>query len=655
MSQNDRQSAQSGDGAGRLPPNFISTMIYQVFAIVACLFIAVFLMHGLEVVPAPKPTATPSDADPAVGRIWIVDAGSAAANDANPGTATQPLRSIASAARQALPGDEVVVRPGVYRECVSPGRGGEASRPIVYRAEFPGRTTISGADPWAPTWVALSDGIFRTEVPVVAPTAGANPFLRTISLGGSDESKPARPSSEPMPVVLGQIALNGVPLEQVETQAELAALTGSWMVSSDGVHIQFHPPFGFDPTRDNLEISVRSQVFAPIRRGLGYIVVRGFVFELAANQGPFPMRGMVSVRSGHDWTIEDCTVRYAATVGIDCGSETWDVENMDADPADRNLILGGRHMVRGNHVYRNGLSGIAGWNHSGTQITGNIVEGNNRQHFPRMSGGWEEWAGIKLHCTDSTISGNLVRDNHGYGIWIDGGHADAIVRNNLVLRNVGAGIFLELNGSKGHPCRVEDNIVAWTRSAGFYRGFGVYSHDASDILIQRNLIFANAGEAVLSRVITEREAEGKPVEASRISVQSNLLVGNGGAIALPWPDARSEECTSDGNRIDGGLFCILGMLEGPVPKTVQTAVTKLHERHPPGMQIVPGPQPRLDLAAWQRITGLDKRSTESEIDVDEVDVDIAERSWGARITAAKPGKAGPQALREGTWIWAPVR
>jgi hypothetical protein len=66
-------------------------------------------------------------------------------------------------------------------------------------------------------------------------------------------------------------------------------------------------------------------------------------------------------------------------------------------------------------VTDNGLCGIAGWNHSGTRIVGNRVERNNRLKFPHGRGGWQEWAGIKLHAANALIQGNVVRDNFSDG------------------------------------------------------------------------------------------------------------------------------------------------------------------------------------------------------------------------------------------------
>lgn len=57
-------------------------------------------------------------------------------NDAGDGSASHPLRSISGAALLAMPGDEIIVHAGTYREWINPARGGQSdARRIVYRAQ----------------------------------------------------------------------------------------------------------------------------------------------------------------------------------------------------------------------------------------------------------------------------------------------------------------------------------------------------------------------------------------------------------------------------------------------------------------------------------------------------------------------------------------
>ena len=46
------------------------------------------------------------------------------------GTEAVPFQTIQEAADAAMPGDEVIVLPGIYREYVNPVRGGTEERPI---------------------------------------------------------------------------------------------------------------------------------------------------------------------------------------------------------------------------------------------------------------------------------------------------------------------------------------------------------------------------------------------------------------------------------------------------------------------------------------------------------------------------------------------
>jgi len=61
--------------------------------------------------------------------------------DANPGTPATPLRTIQRAAEMARPCDVVTVHAGVYRERISPQRGGESpgSGPLSLKVWKAGR------------------------------------------------------------------------------------------------------------------------------------------------------------------------------------------------------------------------------------------------------------------------------------------------------------------------------------------------------------------------------------------------------------------------------------------------------------------------------------------------------------------------------------
>ena len=59
--------------------------------------------------------------------IYVSNAG----NDKNPGSAKAPFKTIAFAARKALPGDTVKILPGLYREQIQFTRSGKKAPPSL--------------------------------------------------------------------------------------------------------------------------------------------------------------------------------------------------------------------------------------------------------------------------------------------------------------------------------------------------------------------------------------------------------------------------------------------------------------------------------------------------------------------------------------------
>lgn len=85
-------------------------------------------------------------------------------SDVNPGTITQPFRTIQRAADVLSAGDTCFVRAGTYRETVTLSRSGTSAAPITIMA-YPGETVVvSGADAVG-GWSLYSNGIFMASAP----------------------------------------------------------------------------------------------------------------------------------------------------------------------------------------------------------------------------------------------------------------------------------------------------------------------------------------------------------------------------------------------------------------------------------------------------------------------------------------------------------
>ncbi len=96
----------------------------------------------------------------------------AAATDGN-GSKEAPFKRIRAAAEAALPGDEVLVAPGIYREYVDPVHAGTEDARITYRSEVPLGAVNTGGEEiksWKPfkgtTWVCrVNNNLFGSYKP----------------------------------------------------------------------------------------------------------------------------------------------------------------------------------------------------------------------------------------------------------------------------------------------------------------------------------------------------------------------------------------------------------------------------------------------------------------------------------------------------------
>ena len=96
------------------------------------------------------------------------------------GSKSSPFRRINDAAKTAVPGDEIIVAPGIYREYVNPVNAGTEDARIIYRSETPLGAIITGAEEvkgWCPyegsVWVCrIDNGIFGDYNPYTTLISG---------------------------------------------------------------------------------------------------------------------------------------------------------------------------------------------------------------------------------------------------------------------------------------------------------------------------------------------------------------------------------------------------------------------------------------------------------------------------------------------------
>lgn len=239
-------------------------------------------------------------------------------------------------------------------------------------------------------------------------------------------------------------------------------------------------PKGVDPNEAAVEIAVRPQVFYPEKTGINYITVRGFILENAATNWAPPSAeqpGLIGTSWGKGWIIEDNVIRNSRCSGIALGRSTFghahhyrkmpprifpernagQTEQQLADyfeKASWDKEETGFHIIRNNHIYECGQTGIVGC--SGAAFS--LIEGNEI-HDICVDEAFEgdEMAGIKLHFANDAI----LRNNHIYrtirGLWLDWGAQGVQVTGNLFHdNNVQEDIFIEVCHG---PILIANNIT----------------------------------------------------------------------------------------------------------------------------------------------------------------------------------------------------
>ncbi|MCY3021240.1 MAG: right-handed parallel beta-helix repeat-containing protein [Planctomycetota bacterium] len=560
------------------------TCSFAVALLVACAVVSVAtaprVAAGEEQVVLPDGTPFPFwDDHTDYRKTYHVACQDQRASDASPGTQEQPFKTIGRAAEVLQPGEKVVVHAGLYRECVSPKRGGNGpDSMIAYQAADGEKVLVTGAIEWKPRcqpssgWgqPAGAKNIWMADLPAEA-FVGYNPFLaRNIH----EEFVIYRHLDDVPKYMLrrGMIFVDGQPLRQVSRFADLAKQAGAFWAEEPGLRVHFRLPGDADPGKAAFEVTAKEQVFAPQERGLGYIRVSGFSFERAADGVPVPQRAMVSTNRGHHWIIEKNHIRWANACGMDVGSQDWKA----AQPQQF-----GRHVIRGNHVSDCGVCGIAGclWVDQ-TLVEDNVVERVGGLDIERM---WEV-AGLKFHVAKSVlIRRNTFRDLHrASGIWLDYLNENCRVTGNVFygISTCAGALYLEVShkpNSLDHNC-FWDIRPSGEKPGGPKDGAALCADSCDNTIVAHNF-FVNVRSLAVSvnNLQKDRVVDGRKGECRGNVVLNNVFVGCPRRIYL----GRNDTNVCDGNLFDAGNKEGLFDVQDPAPN----------------------PKPRLD--AWQKTFGQD--------------------------------------------------
>ena len=372
------------------------------------------------------------------------------------GSKERPFKRINDAAKIAMPGDEVLVMPGVYREYVNPVHGGTAESRIVYRSVEPLGAVISGAEEvknwehfYNDIWVTrIPNGVFNDYNPYITPVYGDWYFARDERHTGCVYLK-----DKAMYEALTLTECDHAPVYEPSWEHEWTRY--KWYAKCEENETVIYANFqGKDPREEKVEINVRRRCFMPGEEHVDFITLSGFYIEKAATTWAPPAAyqdGMVGPHWAYGWIIEDCEIVNSKCCGISLG-KYYDEENdhyftrkhvksptqMERDAVCRGQYHGwlkekiGSHIIRRCNIHDCQQTGIVG--RMGCVFS--TIEDNHIHHINNMMElGGAEISGIKLHAAiDVVIRRNHIHHNT-MGIWLDWEAQGARVSQNLLHDN----------------------------------------------------------------------------------------------------------------------------------------------------------------------------------------------------------------------------
>ena len=441
--------------------------------------------------------------------IFYVDAN---AKRTGNGSKDYPFKSISEAAKIATAGDEVLVYPGTYREYVDPVNAGTKDAPITYKSVEPLKAIITGGEVvknWkrheGDVWVArISNSLFNGYNPYTTFVYGDWYFAKADKHTGcvylNDKAMYEVSSLE-----------DCIKAEVYECSWEPEASRFKWYTVQDKetdetvIYANFR---GADPTKENVEINVRKNVFFPSKTGVNYIRVDGFNINKAATNWAPPAAfqdGMIGPHWSKGWVIENCEIWGSKCAGISLG-KYLDPDNdhfftykyvksptqMERDAVCRGQYHGwlkeniGSHIIRHNNIHNCEQGGIIG------RMGGvfSIIEDNHIHHINNMMElGGAEIAGIKMHAAiDVTMRRNHIH-HCTMGIWCDWEAQGTRLTQNLLHDNEMPAFAKQLKG--GMMC--QDIFVEVSH--------GPTLIDNNILLSQVSLRFATQGVALVHNLI----------------------------------------------------------------------------------------------------------------------------------------------------------
>ena len=436
---------------------------------------------------------------------WHVDAGAPSGGD---GSKAHPFRTVSEAMLSVMPGDRVLAAPGVYREHVSPLRGGQTDAPVRVISEIKGGAIITGTEVVSGFYRA-GEAVYRLDI--------AEPNLYGRVLAVFSDGKALFPVPDQTAL---QACINGrFPVDMPE--------------EAPGVYCKEETGHGEalyvcmedrDPESTLMEIQFREFSFFQETGQADHIRISGFV-----------LRGTAGGKDTKGWTFEDCEITDALSDGLFfCGAKS------------------ASHTVRRCHIHRCGGAGVRisqgirdldiCLSHIHDCQTGVFADGtvDSRIRQTRV-----DHCRTGIHLSNGAqgvfLAGNLLHDNgtpgeKGGDLSFDAVCGPVSVTSNLLLSTVCASLYAQgylfANNLIGGGLRLRKDT---SRTAVFFRRHtthiaGETRIPGGDGVMARN-IFLSGGTKVFDTLKAPYQGQDAPLP---VQTFSNVYLQN----AVP---AKGEE------------------------------------------------------------------------------------------------------------------
>ena len=379
--------------------------------------------------PMPTPSSTPTPTPPPISVAYYV---SISGSDSNPGTLTQPFRTIQKAATVVTQGATVYVRAGTYYEDqLNLTVSGATQNPITFQG-YPGDPTP-----------IIDFGLQASGSWQVYSGSGANTVYRVLPAYGS--STHHWPQNTQHVIINGQI-LNPISSTTCPVHTVAAScvpnLTPGTFYSSDESgsgygYLYVIPPDGSNPNNvsvtimnsngdsgviyntglynfafSNVNNNLPSQVAGKIATN---IIINGFILQ--GGTVGVSIIDYAGTNPHTNFTVENCEIRYSEQQAINFGN--WDGV-----------------VIKNNNIHHNGLYNYPRGSAPGVGWPGTIMGYADQWNFSSDPGtdGNTKWG-----TTNVTIENNKIHDNNGEGI-IAGSFWT--IKNNTFFDNYSVNVYL---------------------------------------------------------------------------------------------------------------------------------------------------------------------------------------------------------------------